>query len=152
MFKNRWRRQHGRNKPTCVPGTVGSETPAHPRKANALGTDNRVALDEKKAQGKQYSGFPRLFEVFGLSGWGTPPSTSSDVTMGLYNHNLTCPSESHVTMGKSSTCSEANPEIHTIYVNGHWDLLLMEDKIGNLYQRVGMLMGTRQYTGRYNPN
>ena len=72
--------------------------------------------------------------------------------MGLYNHNLTCLSESHVTLNKSSTCSEANPEIHTIYVNGHWDLLLMEDKIGNLYQRVGMLMGTRQYTGRYNPN
>ena len=37
-------------------------------KAHALGTDNRVALDEKKAQGKQYSGFPRLSEVFGLSG------------------------------------------------------------------------------------
>ena len=37
-------------------------------------------------------------------------------------------------------------------MNGHWALLLMEDKIGNLYQAVGMLMGTRQYTGQYNPN
>ena len=37
-------------------------------KAHALGTDNRVALDERKVQGKQYSGFPGMFEVFGLSG------------------------------------------------------------------------------------
>ena len=72
--------------------------------------------------------------------------------MGLYNHNLTCLSESHVTLDKSSTCSEANHEIHTIYVNGHWALLLLEDKIGNVYQGIDMLMGTRQYTGRYNPN
>ena len=58
----------GRNNPTCVSGAVDSETPHTQEKANALGTDNRVALDERKVQGKQYSGFPRLFEVFGLSG------------------------------------------------------------------------------------
>lgn len=33
------------------------------------------------------------------------PSTSSDVGMGLHNHNLTCPSESNMTLDKSSTYS-----------------------------------------------
>lgn len=57
----------GRNNPTCVLGAVGSsETREHPRESTCFGTDNTVALDEKKAQGKQSSGFPVTFKVFDI--------------------------------------------------------------------------------------